>query len=96
MLESPAFTPRNVAKYAVKTVVHFQVARITHIQIVEHTSLDDDSKIVDAASHIVGWGVSDALKPRTDQMVDYVADKVAARRAKKQAKKSEKSTTETE
>lgn len=87
-----AFTPRNVTKFVATTSIKFYVASVTHNAIVDYTRFDEDDKVVDIASAVVGWGVADKLKPHTDKMVDKVADKLTERRAKKAAKKS----TETE
>lgn len=77
-----AFTPRNVAKFVTTTGIKFYVAGLTHNAIIDHTRFDEDDKIVDITSAVVGWGVADKLKPHTDKIVDKVADKVSERRAK--------------
>jgi hypothetical protein len=82
-----AFTPRNVAKFVTTTSLKFAVAGAAHNAITDHTRFDEDDKIVDIASAVIGWGVADKLKPTTDKIVDKVADKVNERRAARAAKK---------
>lgn len=82
-----AFTARNVAKYVVKAAIHGKVQQLTADAIVDYTRFEEDDKVVDISSHVVGWAVSDRLKPYTDKMVDKTADKIADVRAKRAAKK---------
>ena len=84
-----AFTPRNVAKFVVKTLVAGKAAAIAEDVIVSRTSLEEDTTIVDISSSLVGWYVSDRLQPYTDKIVDKTADWIVARR-----KQSEKETAE--
>lgn len=95
-LESPAFTPRNVTKYVVNTGIKLTVASLTRNAIVDHTEFDEDDKIVNITAAVVGWGVSDLVKPQTDKIVDKVADKVAERRAQRADKKQQKDNTPSE
>lgn len=83
----PAFTPRNVAKYVVKTIVHSVVEARAEDAIINHTRYEEGDLVVKLSSHTVGWFVSDKLKPYTDAAVDKTADWYNAR-------KEEKSTTE--
>lgn len=83
-----AFTPRNVAKFVVTTGIKFYVAGATHNAIIDYTRFEEDDKIVDIASAVIGWGVADKLKPVTDKIVDKTADKVVEVRANRAAKKS--------
>jgi hypothetical protein len=87
------FTPRNVAKFVVKAIVAGKTAQITENALTDYTSLEEDSMAVDIAGGVVGWYVSDKLKPITDAAVDKTADfivtKREARKAKKNAKKED-------
>ncbi len=83
-----AFTPRNVAKFVVKTLVAAKAAAITEDVIVNHTQLEEDSTPVNIMSGVVGWYVSDKLKPHTDKVVDKTADWFVARKAKKSEKET--------
>jgi hypothetical protein len=91
-MTSTPFTPRNAAKFVVKAVVHFQTAKAVETVMVDYTRFEEDDMIVDISGHLVGWYVSDKLKPLTDKAVDKVADKIVERRAKKADK--QESTTE--
>lgn len=82
------FTPRNVIKYVAKTLVATKTAQITEDAITNYTRFDDDDKIVTIGSGLVGWYVSDKLKPYTDTMVDKAADWIVARKEKKQSEKT--------
>lgn len=75
----PAFTARNVAKFVVKAVVHGKTAQLTEQAIVDRTQFEEDDIVVDIAGNVVGWYVSDRLKPLTDAAVDKTFDFVAAR-----------------
>lgn len=81
-METP-FTPRNVAKYAVKFIVAARVAQVAENTITDYTRFEEDDMIVDISSSVVGWYVSDKLKPYTDKMVDKTADFIAEKRGKK-------------
>lgn len=78
----PAFTARNVAKYAVKTIIAAKVSDSTANAIVNYTDHEEDELIVRIPAHVVGWGVSDKLQPYTDAMVDKTVDWFAAKRNK--------------
>lgn len=86
-MENPKFTPRNVAKFVVKLAVAGRVAQFTENTITDYTRFEDDDFIVEASSHLVGWLVSDKLKPYTDKMVDKTADFIVEKRANRAAKK---------
>jgi hypothetical protein len=86
----PEFTPRNVAKFVAKAIVAGKTAQMTENALVDYTSLEEDSMTVDIAGGVVGWYVSDKLKPVTDAMVDKTADFVVARKNARQAKKNAK------
>jgi hypothetical protein len=87
-MSNTPFTARNVAKYVVQAAVHGKVAQLTEDAIVDYTRFEEDDKIVDISSHVVGWCVSAKLKPLTDKMVDKTADFIADKRAKRAAKKN--------
>lgn len=74
------FTPRNVAKYVVKAVIHTQVQQFAKDQISDHSRFDNDDMIVKIPSHLIAWYVSDKLKPYTDRVVDTTADFIAEKR----------------
>lgn len=82
---SDAFTPRNAAKYIVKAIVHRKAAQFTEDVLIDYTRYEEDDLVVDLGSHLVGWYVSDKLKPHTDRAVDFVADKAVAYRQKRNA-----------
>lgn len=82
------FTPRNAAKYIAKAIVHGKVASVTEDIIIDYSRFEEDDTIVDISSHLVGWYVSDKLKPLTDKMVDKTADFVVAKRDARKAKKT--------
>lgn len=86
MFHTDAFTPRNVTKFVVKTMVHAKTASVVEDAITDYTRFEEDDMIVDISSHLAGWYVSDKLKPYTDKIVDTVADKIVALRAKKTEK----------
>lgn len=88
----PPFNARNVAKYVAKFVVAAKTAQAAETLITDHTSLEEDTIIVDLASKMTGWYVSDKLEPYTNAAVDKAADKIADYRAKKQEKKNTEET----
>lgn len=86
------FTARNVVKYVVKATVHSAVAQRAEDIITDYTRFEEDDTVVKISSHLVGWYVSDKLKPVTDKMVDKTADYVAAKREARCSKKETKKT----
>jgi hypothetical protein len=84
------FTPRNVVKFVVKSIVAAKTAQLTEDALVDYTSLEEDSTTVDIAGAVVGWYVSDKLKPVTDGIVDKTADFVVSKREARKAKKDAK------
>lgn len=82
------FTLRNATKFVVKCIVHGKTAQLAEDAIINHTRFEEDDKIVDISSHLVGWYVSDKLKPITDGAVDKAADFIVAKRAARKAKKN--------
>jgi hypothetical protein len=90
MPEKPDFTPRNVAKWVVRTVVYGKTAQLTKDAIVDHTEFEDDDMTVKISSGLVAWYVSAKLKPHTDKMVDKTADYVNAKREARAAAKKDK------
>lgn len=83
-MDNTAFTTRNVAKFVVKAIVAGRTARIAEDVITDYTRFEEDDMIVDISSSVVGWYVSDKLKPYTDKMVDKTADFIAAKRGKQE------------
>lgn len=90
---SDKFTTRNVAKFVLKTIVAGKTAKLTENALTDYTAFDEDDMIVDISGMIVGWYVSEKLKPVTDTIVDKTADFIIA---KKEARKAKKTATETE
>lgn len=82
------FTVRNAAKYAVTVAIHSKVSSVTQDAITDYTQFEEDDKIVHFGGHMVGWFVSDKLKPHTNKMVDKTADFIVAKRAARAAKKN--------
>jgi len=80
------FTPRNAAKFVVKTLVAGKAAAIAEDVITNHTQFEEDDTIVNISTGLIGWYVSDKLKPYTDNMVDKTADWLVALKAKKNQK----------
>ena len=70
------FTPRNVAKFVAQAIVAGKTSQLTEKAITDHTRFEDDDMIVDISGTLVGWYVSQKLKPITDGMVDKTADKL--------------------
>lgn len=87
---STAFTARNVTKFIVKAIVAGKTAQITENALTDYTSLEEDSMAVDIAGGVVGWYVSDKLKPVTDAMVDKTFDFVATKKENRKTKKAAK------
>jgi hypothetical protein len=90
MPDKPDFTPRNVAKYVVRTVIFSKASQLAKDAIVDHTEFEDDDMTVKISGHLVGWAVSAKLKPYTDKMVDKTADYVNAKREARAAAKKDK------
>jgi hypothetical protein len=88
-MESTPFTVRNVAKYAVKAAVQTKVAITTKHAIVDYTRFEEDDTVTSIGSHLVGWYVSDKVKPYTDKAVDKTADFITKKRAERAAKKDQ-------
>lgn len=85
---SDKFTARNVAKFVLKSIVAGKTAKVTENAITDYTSFDEDDMVVDISGMVVGWYVSEKLKPVTDAIVDKTADYFVAKKADKQAKKA--------
>lgn len=85
------FTPRNVVKYVVKTAVYLQVTKLTENALIDYTRFEEDDIVTRIVPKVVGWAVSDKLKPVTDTVVDKTADFV---NAKREARKTNKNQTE--
>jgi hypothetical protein len=88
-MSSTPFTARNVAKYAVKAIIHKKTADAATTIITDHTRFEEDDLVVELSAHTIGWAVSDKLKPYTDRMVDATADKLSSLRRKKEQDDSE-------
>jgi|tagenome__1003787_1003787.scaffolds.fasta_scaffold20840676_2 hypothetical protein len=84
------FTPRTVAKFVLKSIVAGKTAQLTEHLITDYTRFDEDDMIVDITGGVVGWYVSDKLKPVTDAIVDKTADFVTAKKESRKAKKTAK------
>ena len=82
------FTARNAAKYAVKAAIAIKTARAAENVITDYSRFEKDDTIVNIGTGMVGWFVSDKLKPVTDKMVDKTFDFVAAKREARKAKKN--------
>lgn len=79
-------TPRTAAKFVAKAIVHGKTAQLTEDAIIDHTRFEEDDRIVDISSHLVGWFVSEKLAPVTDAIVDKTADFITAKREARKAK----------
>ena len=55
---------------------------------IDYTRFEEDDIVTKIAPKVVGWYVSDKLKPVTDKAVDKAADFVNARREARAAKKN--------
>lgn len=77
------FTPRNVAKGVVITIIGSRVTTTTERTIANNTRFDEDDLIVEIPSYVISSYVTHKVKPYTDKMVDKTADWLVARRAKK-------------
>jgi len=82
------FTLRNVTKYAVKAAVHGYVASVAADAITDYTRFEEDDAVVRISSNVIGWGVSDKLKPVTNKIVDKTADFIVAKREARKSKKN--------
>jgi hypothetical protein len=92
MTDMPPFTPRNVAKFVIKTTVQLKTASLVRTAIADRTSLETTDTPVVLTGSVVGWYVGHKVKPVTDKTVDKIADFAVAKRSKRQARKSEKHT----
>jgi hypothetical protein len=81
------FTPRNAAKHVVKAAVAFKVSRTVKHVIDDYTPYDEDNFLVNQGGYLIGWAVSDMVKPYTDKAVDWTADRIIAYAKKKTAEK---------
>jgi hypothetical protein len=88
--DRPKFTPRNVAKFVVKAVVAQKTAQFTKAAIADYTSMNTDTTTVGVSCQVVGWYVSDKLKPITDAAVDKTADFLVAKNNDRKAAKQDK------
>lgn len=83
-----AFTARTAVKYVAKAAVQLKAAQLAKTTMTDYTSLDEDGMTVKISSYLIGWYVSDKMKPLTDRMVDTTADFIAVMRAARAAKKT--------
>jgi len=83
------FTPRNVAKFVAQAIVAGKTSQLTEKTITDHTRFEDDDMIVDISGTLVGWYVSQKLKPVTDGMVDKTADWLVEYKEKRDQKKND-------
>lgn len=89
MFESPKFTPRNVAKFAAKSMVGTIVAGAVKEVLIQHFPATERLKIAGLTGTIAGWYVSDQLEPLTDDLVDFAADEYIELLKRKRAKQIE-------
>lgn len=89
-MTTPDFTPRGAAKLVLSTLVANQVSDVTKHTISDYTRFDDDTKVTSITGMLVGWYVSDKLKPITDKLVDKTADYIVTKREARKAKKTAK------
>lgn len=82
-MQHTEFTSRNVAKFVVRTTIALQTSKLVKKPITDHTQFEEDDNVVTIATGLIGWYVSDKLKPYTDSMVDKTADWIVARRRTK-------------
>lgn len=82
------FTPRNVAKFVAQAIVAGKTSQLTENVITDHTRFEDDDMIVDISGTLVGWYVSQKLKPVTDAMVDKTADFIVDYREKRNQRRN--------
>lgn len=94
MNDLPPFTPRNVAKMVVKTAVQLKTAAVTQRAIADHSSLESTDIPVRITGALVGWYVSEKVKPYTDLAVDKTADFVVEKRENRRIKKQKKNDNE--
>ena len=87
MFESPKFTPRNVAKFAAKSMVATIVAGGVKDVLIMQFPQTQYLKVAGLTGSIAGWYVSDKLQPYTDDIVDFVADEYGTVMEKKRSKK---------
>lgn len=93
-MQNETFSARNVAKFVVKTAVYVKAKSKTEEVITDYTSFEEDDFVVGIGGSVVGWYISDKLKPYTDKAVDKTADFITAKREARAAKKETKKTEE--
>lgn len=84
---SDAFTARNATKFIVKSIVAHKTKGLVAATFADYTEYEEDAFGVQLGASVVGWAVSDKLKPVSDKIVDVSFDFVAERRNKRQLKK---------
>lgn len=80
MNDRPPFTPRNVAKFVVTTAVQVKTSMMTRQFVASHSAFESTDTPVVVGAAVVGWYVSEKVKPVTDKAVDQVADFIVEKR----------------
>lgn len=93
-MTKPPFTARTAAKFVAQAIVQRKATQITEDVLTDYTRFEEDDLIVDLGGNLVGWYVSDKLRPVTDKIVDRTSDFIANKREARKARKAEKTTTE--
>jgi hypothetical protein len=70
------FTPTNVAKNVLTTVVALTANNLSTKAVEEYTEYDPNSKAVRIGTGLFGWYVSEKLSPVTDAIVDKTASRL--------------------
>jgi transcriptional regulatory protein LevR len=89
-MDQDDFTPRNIAKFVVMTIIAGNIQHLTEAQIGNYTRFDKDSRTAEVVGGVVGWGISSKLKPVTDKIVDKTIDYAIAKNNERKAKKNDK------
>jgi hypothetical protein len=89
-MSNPDFTPRGAAKLVLSSLVAGKASDLTKHAVGDYTRFDDDSRVASLSGMVVGWYVSDKLKPVTNKIVDKTADFIVAKRESRKAKKNAK------
>lgn len=91
-MDSTPFTPRNAVKFVITAAVNYKATVITKDVLTDYTRFEDDDIVVKVAGGLVGWYVSDKVKPYSDKLVDKTADFIIAKREARTAKKETEET----
>lgn len=87
-METPEFTPRNVSKWLLRSVVDMKVTQLTRNAVANYTRYESDNMLVTLGAHAVGWAVAAQLQPVTDKIVDVTADFATEQYNKRRTKKN--------